>query len=232
EMKISGSDFVYLDARHIPSDELIHEFPTIYNHLLSKGIDFTKDLIPVVPAAHYMCGGIETDSYGKTSIQNLYAIGECSCTGLHGANRLASNSLLEAIVFAKRAAENVKSRISTIQWIEGIPAWNDKDVQNTDEWILISHNFREVQSIMTNYVGIVRTQLRLERAERRIQLIYQETEAFYQRTRLSPELCELRNIIAIAYLIIKSAKIRKESRGLHYTLDYPHKLPKAFPTIL
>lgn len=232
QMKISGNDFVYLDATHIPKDELIHEFPNIYQHCLSKGIDITKDYIPVVPAAHYMCGGVLTDEYARTSIHRLYAIGECACTGLHGANRLASNSLLEAIVFAERAFQHAKSVYQNYNFQENIPNWNDENTEKTEEWVLISHNFKELQTLMTNYVGIVRTNLRLERAERRIELIYNETQEFYQKTKLSPELCELRNLITIAYLIIKSAKHRKESRGLHYSLDYPNKLPDIFDTVL
>ncbi len=232
QMKISGNDFVYLDATHIPKKQLIHEFPNIYKHCLSKGIDITKDYIPVVPAAHYMCGGILTDEYARTSIKRLYAIGECACSGLHGANRLASNSLLEAIVFAERAFQDVKNTFLNFGFQTHIPDWNDDNTEKTDEWILISHNFKELQNVMSNYVGIVRTNLRLERAERRVSLIFQETENFYKKTKLSPELCELRNLITIAYLIIKSAKHRMESRGLHYSLDYPYKLPEVFDTIL
>ncbi|MDX2062036.1 MAG: L-aspartate oxidase [Bacteroidia bacterium] len=230
EMKQSGNPYVYLDATHIPADSLKAEFPTIYQRLLEKGIDFTKDLIPVAPAAHYMCGGIHTDAVGQSSIQRLYAIGECAATGLHGANRLASNSLLEALVFAHNAAEHARAQLGAIEHQPGIPAWNATGTQNTDEWVLISANLREVQQLMTNYVGIVRTNLRLDRARRRLALIYEETESFYQRTQLSPELCELRNLIACAYLIIKSARIRQESRGIHCTLDYPEQLPHAYDT--
>jgi L-aspartate oxidase len=232
EMKLSGSDFVYLDATHLPADELKAEFPNIYAKCLSLGLDLTRDLIPVVPAAHYLCGGVETDLYARTSIHNLYAIGECSCTGLHGANRLASNSLLEAVVFAQRAFEASSQVIFLADHQTDVPPWNDTHTEKPDEWVLISQNLKEVQSIMSAYVGIVRTNLRLERAERRISLIYQETEAFYQKTRLSPELCELRNLIAIAYLIIKCARLRKESRGLHTNLDYPKTLEHPFITLL
>ncbi|MCS6906064.1 MAG: L-aspartate oxidase [Bacteroidia bacterium] len=232
EMKISGYPYVYLDARNIDEQELMHHFPTIYNKCLQKGLDMKKDLIPIVPAAHYQCGGIEVDSHGRSSIQRLYAIGECSHTGLHGANRLASNSLLEALVFAKRAFLHSQSVFQNYSFLYEVPDWNDQNTVNTEEWILISHNFKEVQQIMSNYVGIVRTNARLERAERRISLIYQETEEFYQRTKVSQELGELRNIIACAYLIIKCAKIRKESRGLHYTLDYPQKNKIAYDTLL
>lgn len=232
QMKISGNDFVYLDATHIPKDELMQEFPNIYKHCLSKGIDISKDYIPVVPAAHYMCGGILTDEHARTSILRLYAIGECACTGLHGANRLASNSLLEAIVFSERAFQNAKSIYQNFGFQKNIPDWNDENTEKTEEWVLISHNFKELQNIMTNYVGIVRTNLRLERAQRRLDLIYHETETFYKKNKISPELCELRNLITVAYLIIKSAQHRMESRGLHFSLDYPNKLPDVFDTIL
>ena len=232
EMKVSGSDHVLLDASHIDGHELKEEFPTIYEKCLSKGIDITRDMIPVVPASHYICGGVLVDQDGLSSINRLYGCGECTCSGLHGANRLASNSLLEGVVFADNIYHATKGLVSQYKWEEEVPEWNDKGVSNTEEWVLISHNFREVQSIMSNYVGIVRSDLRLERAARRIELIYHETEEFYQKTRISPELCELRNIIAIAYLIVKSAGIRKESRGLHFTTDYPEKLDQIVNTIL
>ncbi len=221
EMKISGIDHVLLDASHIPAAELKAEFPTIYQHCLNKGIDITQDMIPVVPASHYVCGGIQVDAQGRSSIHNLYACGECTCTGLHGANRLASNSLLEGVVYAHNIYLATRDLLDSLDWQEGVPEWNAQGLVHTEEWVLIAHNFREVQNIMSNYVGIVRSDLRLERAARRIELIYEETEAFYQKTQISPELCELRNIIATAYLIIKSASVRKESRGLHFTTDYP-----------
>ncbi len=232
EMKKSGMEYVLLDATHIPAHELTDEFPTIYKTLLKKGIDFTKDMIPVVPASHYICGGILIDKIGRSSIQSLYACGECTCSGLHGANRLASNSLLEGLVYGQNIYEAIKDATKGITWEEEIPEWNEKGTSNTEEWVLISHNFREVQSIMSNYVGIVRSDLRLERAMRRIDFIFQETEAFYQKTKVSPELAELRNIITIAYLIIKSASIRKESRGLHCTTDYPDKSGEIWNTVL
>ena len=225
-------EYVLLDATHIPAHELTDEFPTIYKTLLKKGIDFTKDMIPVVPASHYICGGILIDKIGRSSIQSLYACGECTCSGLHGANRLASNSLLEGLVYGQNIYEAIKDATKGITWEEEIPEWNEKGTSNTEEWVLISHNFREVQSIMSNYVGIVRSDLRLERAMRRIDFIFQETEAFYQKTKVSPELAELRNIITIAYLIIKSASIRKESRGLHCTTDYPDKSGEIWNTVL
>lgn len=232
EMKSSGTDFVWLDATGIPEPELRHEFPMIYEYCLSKGIDISQDMIPVVPAMHYLCGGIDTDAQGRTSIHDLYACGECSHTGLHGANRLASNSLLEGIVYAGLIAEHIREKGFTTEFRKDIPDWDDQNTVNTDEWVLVSHNFREVQNIMSNYVGIVRSNARLNRAVRRIHLIYEETESFYQKTRLSPEICELRNIIACAYLIIKCAQIRKESRGLHYTTDFPGKSEHAWNTFV
>ncbi len=232
ELKLSGTAYVLLDASHLDAQELKREFPTIYEYCLSKGWDLARDCIPVVPSAHYQCGGIQTDLHGRTSIHRLYAVGECACTGLHGANRLASNSLTEGVVFGHRAALDVGLRGHEVRLPDNIPDWNELGSANPEEWVLISHNFTELQNIMSNYVGIVRTNLRLERARRRIELIYQETEAFYRKHKLSPELCELRNLIAIAYLIVKCAGIRKESRGLHYNADYPDKLPVAYDTVL
>jgi L-aspartate oxidase len=179
-----------------------------------------KDLIPVTPAAHYMCGGILVDEYGQSSIHRLYACGECSSTGLHGANRLASNSLLEAPVFAHRIFEHVISRFKHNVIPDNIPEWDETDTKLSDEDILVTHNLREVQKVMSDYVGIVRSDFRLERALRRLGLLYEETESFYKETKLSVKLCELRNVIQNAYLVIKSAMMRKESRGLHYTTDY------------
>ncbi len=232
EMKVSGMPYVYLDATHIPAEELKKEFPTIYEHCLNKRIDITKEMIPVVPASHYTCGGIMVDQNGKSSINRLYAAGECTCSGLHGANRLASNSLLEGIVYSHQIFLATTSIINEYSFNERIPEWNDSGTSRTEEWILIAHNLKEIQSIMSNYVGIVRSNLRLERAARRIELIHHETETFYQKTKVSPELCELRNIITIAYLIVKSASLRKESRGLHYTTDYPDKSDFIVNTIL
>lgn len=232
EMKKSGMDHVLLDATQVPAHELKEEFPTIYDHCLTKGIDISRDMIPVVPASHYICGGIVVDEQGQSSIQNLYACGECTCTGLHGANRLASNSLLEGVVYGHNIFLAIKDKLDDLSWREDIPAWNETGTTNPEEWVLVSHNFNEVRRIMSDYVGIVRSNLRLERAMRRLDLIYRETESFYQKTKLSPELCELRNIITIAYLIIKSASIRKESRGLHYTTDYPEKLAHVWDTVL
>ncbi|WP_423148796.1 L-aspartate oxidase [Rubrolithibacter danxiaensis] len=231
EMKKSGDDFVYLDIRHRSKDEILIHFPNIYAKCLSIGIDMTKDMIPVTPACHYMCGGIMVDENGRSSIQRLYACGECSSTGLHGANRLASNSLLEATVFAHRiyvdAVENYQK--NTIP--DTIPEWDETNTRLSDEDILVTHNLRETQKIMSDYVGIVRSDFRLERALRRLGLLYDETESFYKRTKLSIKLCELRNVIQTAYIVIKAAMLRKESRGLHYTTDYPEHQPNPIDTI-
>ena len=232
EMKVSGLDYMLLDATHIPSDELIEEFPTIYETLKAKGVDITTDLIPIVPASHYICGGIQVDEVGHTSLTNLYACGECTCSGLHGANRLASNSLLEGVVYADNIYHEIKGKVEQLDWQADIPEWDEKNVTHTEEWVLVSHNLREVQNIMSNYVGIVRSDLRLERAARRLELIFHETETFYQKTKVSPEICELRNLVTVAYLIVKSASIRKESRGLHYTTDYPKKRNQIWDTVL
>lgn len=220
EMKKSGDDFVYLDIRHRSKSDILSHFPNIYAKCLSIGIDMTKDLIPVTPAAHYMCGGIMVDEFGKSSIHRLYACGECSSTGLHGANRLASNSLLEAPVFAHRIFTHAISRFKDYVIPDNIPEWDETDTKLSNEDILVTHNLREVQKVMSDYVGIVRSDFRLERALRRLGLLYEETESFYKETRLSVKLCELRNVIQNAYLVIKSAIKRKESRGLHYTTDY------------
>lgn len=232
EMKISGTEHVYLDATHIGREKLLGLFPNIYEKCKSKGIDISRDLIPIRPAQHYTCGGVYVDEDGRSSIKRLFACGEVSCSGLHGANRLASNSLLEGIVFGHNAFEASKKEWDQYGFEENIPNWNEKAVHHLDEWILISHNFHEVQFLMSNFVGIVRSGLRLERAARRIDLIHQETEEFYRKTKISPELCELRNVITCAYLTVKSAMIRKESRGLHFTTDYPDKLDKAYDTVL
>jgi L-aspartate oxidase len=220
EMKISGKNFVFLDARHIEKETLLDHFPTIYAKCLEIGVDLKKDLIPVTPAAHYLCGGIKTDENGHTSIKNLYAAGEVASTGLHGANRLASNSLLEAVVFAHRAAA-VSSKTSPIdkKIINLIPDWDDEGTIKNEELVLISHSLREVQQIMSNYVGIVRTDLRLQRALDRLHIIYRETEDLFKSSKATVSICELRNIINVGYLIIKMAMDRKESIGLHYNID-------------
>lgn len=223
EMKITGTEHVYLDCRHMPIENFKEHFPNIYEKCLSIGIDVTKNMIPVAPAAHYSCGGIKTDEWGRSSIQNLYACGECSSTGLHGANRLASNSLLEAMVFAHRCYVDAVNRIDTLQDIPEIPDWNAEGTSHPKEMILITQSLKELQQVMSDYVGIVRNNVRLQRAMKRIDLLYEETEGLYQTTTVSPQLLELRNMITAGYLIIKGAAFRKESRGLHYNTDYPYK---------
>jgi L-aspartate oxidase len=221
EMKHNGDDFVYLDCTHLDAEDLKSHFPNIYKKCLSIGIDITKDMIPVVPAAHYLCGGIKVDQQGRSSITNLYAVGECSCTGLHGANRLASNSLLEAVVYANSASQDAITKFKNISFQEGIPGWNTEGTDAPEEMVLITQSTKEVQAIMSSYVGIVRSNLRLERAHDRLEILWKENEALYKKITLSQRVCELRNIINCAYIIIKHARERKESRGLHYSLDYP-----------
>ncbi len=221
EMKIHGEDHVYLDCTYLDPEELRQHFPTIYEKCNSIGIDITSDMIPVVPAAHYLCGGIKVDGNGKTWINNLYAIGETSSTGLHGANRLASNSLIEAIVYADRAAQDALRHIKGITFKKGIPAWDESGTSHPEEMVLITQNCRELQQIFSYYVGIVRSNLRLKRAMDRLDIIYHETEELYKKSRLSVKLCELRNLINVGYLIIRMAQQREESRGLHYNIDYP-----------
>ncbi len=225
EMKASGEEYVFLDCRHLDGKDLIDNFPNIYSKCRSLGIDITKDLIPVVPAAHFLCGGINVNEHGCTSIQRLYAAGETAYTGLHGANRLASNSLLEAIVFADRAAKHALANIKNYSIQENIPQWNDTGTTHPEEMVLITQNYKEVQQIFSYYVGIVRSNLRLKRAMDRLEIIFNETEELYAKSKLSQKLCELRNMINTGYLIIKMAQQRKESRGLHYTTDYPFKNP-------
>ena len=220
EMKIRGDDYVYLDCRHLDKEEFIKHFPNIYKKCLSLGIDAMKDYIPVVPAAHYMCGGIKVDKKGRCNINRLYAIGECSATGLHGANRLASNSLLEAIVYAHHAAlDSIQQFNNPTVYKGSIPDWNAEGTDYPEEMILLTQSLREVQAIMTNYVGIVRSDLRLQRAFDRLEILYKENEALYLKTTISPKLCELRNLINVAYIIIQQARRRKESRGLHYMIS-------------
>ncbi|MCF8233522.1 MAG: L-aspartate oxidase [Bacteroidales bacterium] len=221
EMKLSGEDFVHLDCTHLSKDDLIKKFPTIYAKCLSIGIDITNEMIPVVPAAHYMCGGIKVDEYGRSSINKLYASGEVASTGLHGANRLASNSLLESAVFSHRSAMDSIARVHDVKHCEEIPDWDASGTVLNEEMILITQSLKEVQSIMTNYVGIVRSNLRLKRALKRLEIIYKETEDLYKQSRVTQSICELRNLINVGYLIIKMALNRKESRGLHYSIDYP-----------
>ncbi|MCC8118218.1 MAG: L-aspartate oxidase [Bacteroidales bacterium] len=223
EMKQSGSDHVYLDVTHKDPEETKHHFPNIYKKCLEMGIDITKDYIPVAPAAHYLCGGIKVDTNACSSIKNLYAVGECSCTGLHGGNRLASNSLIEAVVYADAAAKHAREAIDHISYREDVPEWNDEGTSHPEEMVLITQSIKEVNQIMGAYVGIVRSNLRLDRAWNRLDILYEETEKLFKCSKASREICELRNIINIGYLIMRQAKERKESRGLHYSIDYPHK---------
>lgn len=232
ELKKSGDNFVYLDLSPIGKEKIRTHFPNIYEQCKKRGIDITKEMIPVVPAAHYACGGIKTDLNGKTNIKNLYACGEVTMTGVHGANRLASNSLLEAVVFSDMIYKSIKrenKRTSSLKSIsDAIMNWTDKGTVNAEEWILISHNKREIKEIMSDYVGIVRSTYRLERALRRIEMMKNEIKDFYKKTKVSVELLELRNLAAVAYIIIKSATERKESRGLHYMLDFPERNDRKF----
>ena len=223
EMKIRGEDYVYLDCSHLDPVDLRSQFPNINEKCKTLGIDITKDYIPVVPAAHYQCGGIKVDMNGCTWIQHLYAAGEVSSTGLHGANRLASNSLLEAIVFADKAAMHALQHFKNYSIKKEIPDWNDRGTKHPEEMVLIIQNYREMQQIFSVYLGIVRSNLRLKRALDRLEIIYKETEELYRKSILSVKLCELRNLINVAYLIIKMAMRREESRGLHYNIDYPSK---------
>ena len=244
EMKISGSEFVYLDCTHLDMEKFKAHFPNIYQKCLSLGIDVAVNMIPVAPAAHYICGGVKTDEWARTSIHNLFAAGECTCSGLHGANRLASNSLLEAMVFAHRAFKVVTGHENKIPEKENdfylpfsitadeIPNWDTAGTTAPKEMILITQSVKEMKQLMSDYVGIVRNDVRLQRASKRIDLLHDETEKLYEKTEVSPQLCELRNMITVSYLIIKSSELRKESRGLHYNLDYPTKSNILQNTIL
>ncbi|HET9055451.1 MAG TPA: L-aspartate oxidase [Chitinophagaceae bacterium] len=232
EMKITGTEHVWLDVRHIPVKKFTEHFPNIYKKCKSVGIDISKDMIPVAPAAHYSCGGIKTDEWGRTSIRNLYAAGECASTGLHGANRLASNSLLEAMVFAHRCYMDSVQKIDKISFRENIPDWKAEGTTEPREMILITQSLKELQSVMSDYVGIVRNDVRLQRASRRLDLLWEETEALYKTTTVSPQLLELRNMITVGYLIVKGASFRHESRGLHFNTDYPYKSPLLQNVIL
>lgn len=220
EMKIHGLDHVCLDVTHKNPEETKHHFPNIYAKCLSIGIDITKEYIPVVPCAHYMCGGIKVDLDGQSSIKRLYAVGECSCTGLHGGNRLASNSLIEAVVYADAAARHSLSVIDNYEFNEKVPEWNDEGTMTNEEKVLIAQDVKEVNQVMSTYVGIVRSDLRLHRAWERLDLLYEETEDLFKRVKPTKEICELRNMINVGYLITRQALERKESRGLHYTVDY------------
>ena len=221
EMKLHGDDHVYLDVTHKDPEETKRHFPNIYAKCLSLGIDITKDYIPVAPAAHYLCGGIKVDLNGESSIKRLYAVGECSCTGLHGGNRLASNSLIEAVVYADSAARHASENINHYSLRHDVPDWNDEGTSHPEEMVLITQSIREVNQIMGAYVGIVRSNLRLDRAWNRLDILYEEPERLFKRSKASREICELRNIINVGYLIMRQAKERHESRGLHFTLDYP-----------
>jgi len=228
EMKVSGTEHVWLDCTHFEVEKFTEHFPNIYEKCKSIGIDISKDMIPVAPAAHYNCGGIKVDEWGNTSIQNLYAVGECSSTGLHGANRLASNSLLEAMVFAHRCfvhvAEKVEKGIDDISGhFPNVPEWNAKGTTDPKEMIVITQSLKELRQSMSDYVGIVRNNYRLQRASRRIDMLWEETEDLYRKAKVSPQLLELRNLITIGYLVIKGAAFRQESRGLNYNTDSPVK---------
>lgn len=232
EMKRLGVDCMYLDISHKPADFVRQHFPTIYEKLLGLGIDLTKEPVPIVPAAHYTCGGVMVDDHGRTDVDGLYAIGEVSYTGLHGANRMASNSLLECLVYGWSAAEDITKRMPYARRVEYLPAWDESRVDNPDELVVIQHNWHELRLFMWDYVGIVRTTKRLERALRRITMLQQEIDEYYANFRVSNNLLELRNLVQVAELIVRCAMMRKESRGLHYTLDYPDQLPESGPSVL
>jgi L-aspartate oxidase len=225
EMKRAGTEHIYLDCRHMDKAKFIEHFPNIYEKCRSIGVDISEQMIPVAPAAHYSCGGIKVDEWGRTSITNLYACGECSSTGLHGANRLASNSLLEALVFSHRCFLDSVQKVEQVPFKTGIPDWNAEGTTEPDEMILITQSLKELQLLMSDYVGIVRTHTRLQRASKRLDLLHEEIESLYETTAVSPQLCEVRNLITVGYLIVKEATFRKESRGLHYNTDYPLKSP-------
>jgi len=228
EMKTRGDEYVYLDVTAKDPNEIISHFPNIYEKCLSEGIDITKDMIPVVPAAHFLCGGIKVNMNGESSIHRLFAIGECSSTGLHGANRLASNSLLEGIVYAEKASKHAIQIFKEIEFTDKVPDWDYEGTTHNEEMVLITQNYKEMQQIMSNYVGIVRSNLRLERALVRLEIIFRETEDLYKKSILTQNLCELRNMINVGYLIIKNAQKMHESRGLHYSIDYPRQRGTEF----
>ncbi len=232
EMKRLGVECLYLDISHKPRDFLVTHFPTVYERCKSLGIDIAKEPIPVVPAAHYTCGGVVSDLKGRTDVAGLYVIGETAFTGLHGANRMASNSLLECIVFAISASEDIGKLLASTSGLPTIPDWDESQVTNSDEAVVISHNWDELRRFMWDYVGIVRTNKRLQRATHRINLLKQEILEYYTNFKVSNDLIELRNLVQVSELIIRCAMARKESRGLHFTLDYPDLLPNPKDTIL
>ncbi|EMV10524.1 L-aspartate oxidase [Escherichia coli] len=232
EMKRLGADCMFLDISHKPADFIRQHFPMIYEKLLGLGIDLTQEPVPIVPAAHYTCGGVMVDDHGRTDVEGLYAIGEGSYTGLHGANRMASNSLLECLVYGWSAAEDITRRMPDAHGVSTLPPWDESRVENPDERVVIQHNWHELRLFMWDYVGIVRTTKRLERALRRITMLQQEIDEYYAHFRVSNNLLELRNLVQVAELIVRCAMMRKESRGLHFTLDYPELLTHSGPSIL
>lgn len=232
EMKRLGADCMFLDISHKPADFIRQHFPMIYEKLLGLGIDLTQEPVPIVPAAHYTCGGVMVDDHGRTDVEGLYAIGEVSYTGLHGANRMASNSLLECLVYGWSAAEDITRRMPYAHDISTLPPWDESRVENPDGRVVIQHNWHELRLFMWDYVGIVRTTKRLERALRRITMLQQEIDEYYAHFRVSNNLLELRNLVQVAELIVRCAMMRKESRGLHFTLDYPELLTHSGPSIL
>ncbi|EER9477904.1 L-aspartate oxidase [Escherichia coli] len=232
EMKRLGADCMYLDISHKPADFIRQHFPMIYEKLLGLGIDLTQEPVPIVPAAHYTCGGVMVDDHGRTDVEGLYAIGEVSYTGLHGANRMASNSLLECLVYGWSAAEDITRRMPYAHGVSTLKPWDESRVENPDERVVIQHNWHELRLFMWDYVGIVRTTKRLERALRRITMLQQEIDEYYAHFRVSNNLLELRNLAQVAELIVRCAMMRKESRGLHFTLDYPELLTHSGPSIL
>ncbi|VCY84757.1 L-aspartate oxidase [Escherichia coli] len=232
EMKRLGADCMFLDISHKPAGFIRQHFPMIYEKLLGLGIDLTQEPVPIVPAAHYTCGGVMVDDHGRTDVEGLYAIGEVSYTGLHGANRMASNSLLECLVYGWSAAEDITRRMPDAHGVSTLPPWDESRVENPDERVVIQHNWHELRLFMWDYVGIVRTTKRLERALRRITMLQQEIDEYYAHFRVSNNLLELRNLVQVAELIVRCAMMRKESRGLHFTLDYPELLTHSGPSIL
>lgn len=232
ELKLEGEENMWLDCTHLDKDKFYKHFPTIYDKCMSLGIDPMQDMIPVTPACHYVCGGVRADEWGRSSIKRLYACGESTCTGLHGANRLASNSLLEGLVFGQRIALDIQKAVDNWHIQKNIPDWNASGTMDPKEKVLITQSMKELKEIMSSYVGIVRSNVRLKRALDRLRLLWLETEDLYHNTTLSPQLCELRNLITIAYLITRSASMRRESRGLHFTTDYSEKQPFLQMSIL